>query len=719
MRILINSNGEAYMRSSGEVLADSKDPGVPSGIIDGSITEFVMPAGKTEIKPYRFYGFTALTSADLRGCTTAGNYTFQGCTNLVTLTLPNTLTSIGQYAFNGCTKITGLLLPTSLTNVGNYAFQSVSSASGTTAFEFIPLGTCTIGSYGFQGAKISKLSGAFGAIGTYAFQNCTSLTEAIISASTSIGDYAFSGCSNLTKLHFKVNGAIGSYAFDNVSKASDVNFDKTSVVTSLGTYAFARFASSRTSPSANRIVLDFTNSTFTSIPQYGFGYSSSSNKFQYIDVIFPTTVSSVAQYAFRYSDNCNFFFKKATPPTLSATTCWQNATNYKIFVPYNSVVAYRTATNWTAQSSYIKGFAPAGTFEVGDTLPEITDDGYEMTWYSDKAMTVAVTTVADANAEYYCSVGTTKVAYKITSVGVFNCTVAITDGTNTYVAGDSVRTGTVLTITGSPTITGYIPYTFKVNGQNFTSGNTITVSSDISVAAVYWDGEHVPVNPTFGDNGWDVIASTFKSGAAGSFWSVGDTKSVTLTNGQTYTVRIADMQSGRYAYADGTGNSHAVLEFVELQPTYRYMNSTQTNAGGWASCYMRSTVMTELYNLLPSDMQSAISEVNVLSGTGGGTTSGTSSSANKLFLPAEMEIFSTKSYSIGNEECPLGQFDWYRAHNTNADRIKRKADSTAYYWWLRSPSSGYSGSFCGVASYGAAIGSAAGDTNGVAPCFAI
>lgn len=687
------------------------------GIVDGSITEFVMPAGKTEIKPYRFYQFTALTSADLRGCTMLGNYTFQGCTNLVTLTLPNALTSIGQYAFNGCTKITGLVLPASLTSIGQYAFQNVSTASGTTAFVFMPTGTCTIGSYGFSSAKISKLAGAFGNIGNYAFQNCSSLVEVGISASTGIGDYTFQNCSNLTKLHFKVNGGIGTYAFDGVSKASDVNFDKTSVVTSLSSYAFARFGSSRTSPSANRIVLDFTNSTFTSIPQYGFGYSSSSNKFQYIDVIFPTTVSSVSQYAFRYSDNCNFFFKRTTPPTLSATTCWNNATNYKIFVPYNNVNAYRTATNWTAQSSYIRGFSAEGTFSVGDTLPEFNDDGYALTWYSDKELTVAVTTVSDANAMYYCTVGTTKVVYKITSVGVFNCTVAITDGTKTYVAGDSVRTGTVLTITGSPTITSYIPYTFKVNGQDFTSGSTITVSSDVFVSAVYWDGEHVPVNPTFGDNGWDVIASTFKSGVAGSFWSVGDTKSVTLTNGQTYTVRIADMQSGRYAYADGTGNSHAVLEFVELQPTARYMNSTNTNAGGWAQCYMRSTVMTELYNLLPSDMRSAISEVNVLSGTGSSTTSGTSSSANKLFLPAEMEIFSAKTYSIGNTECPLGQFDWYRTHNTNADRIKYRSGS-AVAWWLRSPYSGNSYNFCNVNS-GVAASSGANYTYGVAPCFAI
>ena len=133
---------------------------------------------------------------------------------------------------------------------------------------------------------------------------------------------------------------------------------------------------------------------------------------------------------------------------------------------------------------------------------------------------------------------------------------------------------------------------------------------------------------------------------------------------------------------------------------------------------LQPTNIPNIEALLPDDMLAAISEVNVLSGTGSGTSSGTSSSANKLFLPAEMEMFSSKSYSIGNAECPLGQFDYYKSHNTNADRVKKDVGTTTRYW-LRSPGSGYSSYFCVVETDGSVYYTGATNSHGVAPIFAI
>ena len=208
-------------------------------------------------------------------------------------------------------------------------------------------------------------------------------------------------------------------------------------------------------------------------------------------------------------------------------------------------------------------------------------------------------------------------------------------------------------------------------------------------------------------------------GAASEFWSVGDTKSVTLTNSETYTIRIADMKANRYALSNGTGYSKGVFEFVELYSEAYKMNTSGTNAGGWAGCYMKGTVMPQLYDLLPSDLQSSISEVYILSGTGSNTTSGTSSSVNKLFLACEYEISGTQSRSIGISESPLGQFDWYSSHNTQADRIKKDLNNTAQIWWTRSPRSGNSDSFVSVGSNGAVSYSVAYGATSISPCFAI
>ena len=81
------------------------------------------------------------------GVTTVGDYAFSIYTNLINLSLPNTLKIIGKNAFDTCEKLTSLIipegcktieygaflycsglntitLPNSLTSIGDYAFAS-------------------------------------------------------------------------------------------------------------------------------------------------------------------------------------------------------------------------------------------------------------------------------------------------------------------------------------------------------------------------------------------------------------------------------------------------------------------------------------------------------------------------------------------------------------------------------------------------------------------
>ena len=170
------------------------------------------------------------------------------------------------------------------------------------------------------------------------------------------------------------------------------------------------------------------------------------------------------------------------------------------------------------------------------------------------------------------------------------------------------------------------------------------------------------------------------------------------------------MQDGRYEYSDGSGSSKAVFEFVEcynLNNTIGYrMNSTDTNVGGWAASEMRSQTMPTFLADLPDDMVAAMSQVKVLSGIGGGTKTGTSSSNNTLFLPADAELFDGDWGSIGLEESPLGQFDYYKENNIDSARIKYVVDETtmtssnAKLYWTRSPLRNDSTMFCGVDQLG-------------------
>lgn len=227
------------------------------------------------------------------------------------------------------------------------------------------------------------------------------------------------------------------------------------------------------------------------------------------------------------------------------------------------------------------------------------------------------------------------------------------------------------------------------------------------------------VDPVFANNDWATIRKAVRSGNIPSTWVVGDTKDITLSNGQTISYRIADKQAGRYALADGSGFSNMVLEpITQISNLTAKMNTSGFNNGGFAQSEMRTVTLINVLTLFPTDVQDAMSEVMVLSGTGDGSTSGTSSSANKIFLAAEMELFASRLYSIGNAECPLGQFDYYKTHNNNSDRIKKR-DGSANSYWLRSPGSGGSTIFCYVSDNGYANSYNAVKAMGVAPFFAI
>ena len=208
------------------------------------------------------------------------------------------------------------------------------------------------------------------------------------------------------------------------------------------------------------------------------------------------------------------------------------------------------------------------------------------------------------------------------------------------------------------------------------------------------------------DTSWSDIRTIILSGKAGNYWSIGDTKQIISKSGDTYTIRLCDLQEGRYDYSNGNGKSKAVFEFVEL---YNYnsiiaqnMNLNRTNEGGYADSDLRQQTLQQILNTLPDDMVSAMSEVKVLSGVGGGTSSGVSSSDNKIFLPADMELYSTRNASIGIAECPLGQFDYYKTNNLNAFRTKSAAKvATTIAYWLRSPYINSTTQFCVVGNTGA------------------
>lgn len=201
------------------------------------------------------------------GVTSVGDYAFDGCRSLESVSLPQSLERIGAYAFCGDGKLTGLELPGGVREIGENAFlgdegiteirlpegleRVEREAFGRTGITHVDVPEGVTRLLGFAGcarlksvclpdsvtelsfagcrsleacdvpSKVTRLEGAFNGcyalrrislpeglteIGERTFYDCYSLTEVHFPESLeSIGVYAFYGCSGITELRIPPN----------------------------------------------------------------------------------------------------------------------------------------------------------------------------------------------------------------------------------------------------------------------------------------------------------------------------------------------------------------------------------------------------------------------------------------------------------------------------------------------------------------------------------
>lgn len=243
-----------------------------------------------------------------------------------------------------------------------------------------------------------------------------------------------------------------------------------------------------------------------------------------------------------------------------------------------------------------------------------------------------------------------------------------------------------------------IVYTF--NGSQKTKVYTLEV---IGIVTVY----PFVIGDSLNETSWSDINLCASLGMAEQFFKVGDSKTVNI--GETnYDVQIIGFN---HDTKTAGGKANITFQMVDCLNATAQMNSSNTNSGGWNSSAMRTKMSTYL-SQLPSDLQSVIKAVNKLSGTGGGSSSGTQTTSDKLFLLSEIEIFGKTTYSVSGEG---SQYDFYKAGNSTVKKVNGSAD----YWWERSPRSGNSDYFCRVASDGTASRDSANGSAGVSFGFCV
>ena len=295
--------------------------------------------------------------------TEIGGDAFRNCSGFTgSLTLPNSVMTIGISAFEDCSGFTGsLTIGNSVTTIGSRAFYQCSGFTGSLT---IPNSVITIGSYAFQDCSDFTGSLTFGnsvtIIDESAFSSCEGFTGnlTIPNSVTMIGNYAFSGCRGFTGSLALPNSVstIGNSAFWNCCNFTG-SLTIPNSVTTIGNSAFAYcsgFTGSLTIPNSVTTIGNgaFSCSGFTgsltipnSVTTIGNGAFSRCSGFTG-SLTIPNSVTTIGNNAFSY---CNGFTEAmifgTTPPLLDYDGFY--LTSFPIYVPYESLNNYKTATNWS------------------------------------------------------------------------------------------------------------------------------------------------------------------------------------------------------------------------------------------------------------------------------------------------------------------------------------------------------------------------------------
>lgn len=235
------------------------------------------------LMPNAYFTTQGVDSYDIPNVETIASSAFSGCSNMHSVTIPNTVTSIGssvfygsgltsipefpktitampEWAFQSCTGLTNVEIPTQFTSISRNAFDGCSNLESVT----IPNSVTFIdGSAFYNCTKLASIDipSSVTTMGYSVFRGCTQLTSVKLSAGlTEIKNYTFRDCYALSGLYLKGTSmaTIGNYAFQNCTTAMTIHVPAGSLE-----YYTNVFDNSSNKPSSYTIVEESSIRTFS------------------------------------------------------------------------------------------------------------------------------------------------------------------------------------------------------------------------------------------------------------------------------------------------------------------------------------------------------------------------------------------------------------------------------------------------------------------------
>lgn len=382
----------------------------------------------------------------------------------------------------------------------------------------------------------------------------------------------------------------------------------------------------------------------------------------------------------------------------------------------------------TNAGSYSATFTPTSNYKWSDG----TTTAKSASWTIGKATGSITLSASSLSLTYPKTSGT----ITVTRPGSGTVT-ASSDNTN--IATVSVS-GTTITVTAKAT--GSATITVSVGADtNYTAPSSKTFTVAVTL-----------VSKTLSSNSWAVIKAVSDAGQGANYWSVGDTKRITL-NGKVgaytfsnFNVDVFILGFNHNSSKEGSNRIHFQIGKVSgkavalCDSQYNgsgssamfHMNSSDSNSGGWNGSYMRKTLLgnsntpastleNSLMAALPSDLLAVMKTVTKYTdntGAGSNSSGNVTATADYLFLLAEFEVFGTRYWANQYEQNSQKQYDYYKAGNSRV-AYNHSAVSTAVWWWLRSASYNYSSYFCDVYADGSYGNGSAYYSAGLRPGFAV
>ena len=272
-----------------------------------------------------------------------GDYSFLNCTDLTSVSIPNTVTSISFGTFYGCSGLKSINIPNSVTTIQDYAFLNCSSLTDIN----IPNSVTTIGNFAFQlcsGLTNINIPNSVTSIGKYAFWDCSSLTSFTIPSSVmSIDDGAFGNCYNIKNLVIEDGEETLNLGSHNVSYEN--------------TNGYGLFYSCP-------IETLYLGRNINYIQDDGYGYSPFNGATILTDVTIGSLVTNVECINWWLADkNLSTLHSLALTPPFSLSFSNSQYMNVKVYVPEGSLANYLADDVWKSFWNIHEG-EPTGVSNV-------------------------------------------------------------------------------------------------------------------------------------------------------------------------------------------------------------------------------------------------------------------------------------------------------------------------------------------------------------------